>query len=278
MDRLHEFFKKYADSPFVAVFGVLTVLTTFWGVVSIYKDVAEWGGSRAGAFVVAAVLGMLVLFVFASYLIPSVRRQYAIPFSAKYIFTEIKRTWEIDRAGNAAISTDKTYLFFDEPQDEDLHDIVLGSLNLKLEDINYKSGDSVPYDYEQVKDYMQRIYWKPKSGTISVGVPYRHNVQSKFPFPGERLPQYKVMTIVAPVSTLKVEITVKCEIPILQVVAFRERRFQKFKDVDGIARRGKSIRRTMAPLPVITDSHNLTWSIDKLPASTIYYLILYFNH
>lgn len=277
MDRFNELIKKYFDSPLVAVFGALTIVTTFWGIVSIYKDISEWGGSRLGALIVAGFAGLLVLFVFASYLLPSVHRQYAIAFNARYIFTEINRTWEIDSAGNGVMNNDKTYLFFDKPDKDDLHDTVLGSEKLNLGDINYQSTDSTQQDYEQMSDIMQRIYWKPKQGEIAVGTPYMHNVKSNFPYLDKNLPEYKIMTIVAPVFTLKFKVTVKSQLPIKEVVAFKERTFQKFKDADGIARRGKRIRRTMAPLPSVTNSHDVTWAIDNLPGSTVYYLILYFN-
>ena len=277
MVRFNELVKKYFDSPFVAVFGALTIVTTFWGVVSIYKDISEWGGSRLGALIVAGFAGLLVLFVFSSYLLPSVHRQYAIPFNARYIFTEINRIWEIDAAGNGVMTNDKTYLFFDKPNDADLHDTVMGSAKLDLGDINYRSNDSTQQDYEQISDIMQRIYWKPKQGEIVVGTPYVHNVKSNFPYLDKNIPEYKIMTIVTPVFTLKFNVSVKSQLPIKQVVAFKERTFQKFKDADGIARRGKSIKRTMAPLPSMTNSQDVTWTIDNLPGGTVYYLILYFN-
>ena len=277
MDSFYEFVKKYLDSPFVAIFGALTILTTVWGVVSVYKDISEWGGSRLGASIVAGFLGLLALFVFISYLLPSVRRQYALPFNARYIFTEINRLWEIDPAGNGVMTNDKTYLFFSEAKDADLHDTVMGSHRLSLGDISYQSTNSTQQDYEQISDIMQRIYWKPNEGEIKVGTPYTHNSKSNFPYLDEGLPTYKVMTIVVPVFTLKFKVAVKSQIPIQQAVAFKERTFQKFKDADGIARRGKRVKRTMAPIPSIEDKNNLTWTIDNLPTSTVYYLILYFK-
>jgi hypothetical protein len=277
MERFREFLRKYLDSPFVAVFGALTIITTLWGVVSVYKDTSEWGGSRLGALILATLLGLPALFVFASYLIPSVRREYALPLNAKYIFTEINRTWEIDQAGNGVLGNDKTYLFFGEPQDTDLYDAVMSSHNVELEDLHYQSTDSAPRDYQQVSDTMKRIYWRPKVGELKVGTPYTHNLKSSFPYLDKDPPEFKIMTIVAPVFTLKFAVSVKSEIPIKQVVVFKERAFQKFKNVDRIARRGKSIKRRMAPLPSEVDANNLTWGVDKLPASTVYYMILYFN-
>lgn len=277
MDRFNEFLQKYLASPFVTIFGALTIVTTFWGIVSVYKDISEWGGSRLGASIVAVFLGLLTLFVFISYLIPSVRRQYALPFDARYIFTEINRLWEIDKAGNGVMTNDKTYLFFDKPQDADLHDTVMGSNKLNLGDINYQSTNSSQQDYEQISDIMQRIYWKPTDGEIKVGTPYIHNAKSNFPYLDEVQPTYKIMTIVVPVFTLKFKVAVRSQIPIKQAVAFKERTFQKFKDADRIARRGKKVRRTMAPIPSVEDKNNLTWTIDNLPTSTVYYLILYFN-
>jgi hypothetical protein len=84
------------------------------------------------------------------------------------------------------------------------------------------------------------------------------------------------MTVVAPVFTLQFNLIVKSEMPIESVVAFKESRFQKFKDADGIARRGKNVKRTMAPPPTQIDKHKVTWTLDNLQASAVYYTILYF--
>jgi hypothetical protein len=46
--RFRELIPKYLDSPLMTVFSVLTVITTLWGVVSVYKDLAVWGGSKVG--------------------------------------------------------------------------------------------------------------------------------------------------------------------------------------------------------------------------------------
>lgn len=276
--RVNRFLSKYLESPFAAVFGVLTILTTLWGVVAIYKDLAEFGDSKTAARVVAGILILLVLFVFVSFMVPTMRREYRFPTDARYIFTEITRLWEIDEKGNAVVTSDKTYLFFAEPQDTDLHDTVMASLKPDREEIEYQSDDATPQNHELVTDVMQRIYWKPKRGSIEVGVPYKHHLKSNFPFEGNTFPKYKLMTVAAPVLTVRFKLTVKSSAPIQDVVIFKESGFQKFGEADKIARRGKEVRRTLAPPPQITDAHNLTWIVDDLHARAVYYVILYYDY
>jgi hypothetical protein len=233
---------------------------------------------QSRASVIAAILSLLILFVFAAYLIPSVRRQYALPFNARYILPEVSRVWEIDEQGNGILSDRRVYLFFAEPTEDDLHDTPMGSRKLNLKDLKYESPDSVPKDYQPLDESMQRIYWTPQNGDIKIGVPYVHEVKSNFPYEGKELPKYKIMTLVTSTHTVKFNLSVKSRIPINEVVVFKERRFQKFKDSDGIARRGKNIGRTMAPLPRKIDNSNLTWTIENVPPQAIYYVILYFNY
>jgi hypothetical protein len=277
MEKLSEYLRKYSESPFVAVFGFLTVMTTFWGLVSIYRDISSWGGSRLGGVIVAVLLGFLALFVFVALFMPSLKRQYAFPSHARYLLTEIDRKWEIDPLGNGVMINDKTYLFFRPPQDEDLQDRIMGSEALSLSDIKYCSTDSTALDYEQVDEVTQRIRWKPKGPGITVGTPYRHNVKSDFPYPGSKPPTFKIMTIIAPVFTISFKVAVESEIPIKEAVAYKEGRYHKFKDADGIARRGKSIKRTQAPLPSLINEHQLTLEMDHLMEQTVYYLVLYFQ-
>ncbi|HYO63410.1 MAG TPA: hypothetical protein VER08_07115 [Pyrinomonadaceae bacterium] len=276
--RVNLFLGRYLDSPFAAVFGVLAILTTLWGMVAIYKDLAEFSDSRTAATVVAGILILLVLFVFISLMVPTMRREYRFPTDARYIFTEINRVWEIDEKGNGVVTSEKTYLFFAEPQDADLHDTVMASLKPDRDDIEYQSEDATPQDHEQVSDVMQRIYWKPKRGEVEVGIPYTHHLKSNFPFEESNLPKYKIMTIAAPVLTVRFNLTVKSRIPIQEVVIFKESSFQRFGDAAKIARRGKRVRRTMAPPPQLVDAHSFTWGVNDLHARAVYYVILYYDY
>lgn len=276
--RVNQFLSRYLESPVAAVFGVLTILTTLWGVVAIYKDLAEFTDSRTAATVVAGIIGVFVLFVFISLMIPTMRREYRFPTDARFIFTEINRLWEIDEKGGGVVTSDKTYLFFAEPQDADLHDTVMASLKPDRDDIEYESEDATPQDHEQVTDVMHRIYWKPKNGGVEVGVPYKHHLKNNFPFEEKNFPQYKIMTVAAPVLTVRFNLKVRSCAPIQDVVIFKESGYQKFDAADEIARRGKKVRRTMAPPPNIIDAHSLTWSVSDLQARAVYYVILYYNY
>lgn len=275
-NRAWEFLDHYSNSPFATVFGIATAITTVWGVVSVYRDLVQWLGSHFAALLIAGFLGVLVLFVIVSFILPSVRRQYALPLTARFICPEIKRTWEIDSVGNGVMTNLKTYFFYEDPHEEDLIDTVMGSQELTYLELNYQSNDSVPVNHEQANTVMQRIYWKPKVGEVKIGVPYTHHVKSDFPYHGTSPPKSKIMTIIVPVLTLRFELVVKSEIPVQRAVVYKGARWQRFKDHDGIALRGQRVKKTQAPLPALPDKSNLTWAMDKLPGKTVYYLVLYY--
>jgi hypothetical protein len=278
VNKFHALIHKLTESPLAGVFSIITVIVTLWGVVSIYKDLASWAGSKSAAFVIAILLGLLVLFVLASLLIPSVYRQYSLPFGERYILLETHRKCDLDETGNAIISSARTYLFFAEPNEIDLSDTVFAAGDTQIDDLAYNSSDSIRVDYEQISDNIRRIFWRPKGDEIKIGSPYTHHVRTSFPNTRQQQPPHTVMPIVATVFTLHYSLEVNSKIPIEDALVYRGSKFQKFKDEDEIARRGKTIRRRGAPLPNIIDAYNITWEVSNIPAGTTYYVVLYFNN
>jgi hypothetical protein len=269
--------QNFIESPLASVFGVITILTTLWGVVSIYKDVATWGGSRIAAFMIAILLGLLVIFVFVCFLRPSVHRQFYLPFGERYIFTKIEKTWEVDVSGVGFTTVEKTYVFFSKPEDSDLSDTIMGSHNLSLYELGYESGDSDVWDVEKIKENTQRIFWKPKTGKIEIGTPYTHRMKTRLPNPEGEVPAFIYTAVVAPVFILHFRLSLKSNIPIVQGIVYQPSQFQKFTNADEIARKGESIKRRKAPLPTVIDQNNLTWAVDNISAGMVYYIVLYFK-
>jgi len=268
---------KSAESPFAAVFSIITVIVTVWGLVSIYRDVVLWAGSKAGAFAIAVLLGCFVFVFLASFLLPNLHRQYSLPFGERFILIEARSNRNLDESGSADVSSTRTYLFFAEPNEVDLSDTVFAAGDAEIDELSYESSDSTRVDYEQVSDNIGRIFWRPKGEGIKIGSPYTHHVRTKFPHTGQQLPSHTVMPIVITAFTLHYSLEVNSKIPFNYAVVYRGSKFQKFKDEDEIARSGKTIKRRRAPLPNITDAQKLTWEVSNIPAGTTYYVVLYFN-
>jgi hypothetical protein len=156
-----ERFDAVIDSPLASVFGLITILTTLWGLLSIYKDLAGALGSKAAAIGLTCFALLSVVVIVISFLLR--RGRFNLPLGNRYIFINVKNNWSIDNDGNGMIELEKTYLFFEQPDETDLSDIALGSTPLELADLKFESSDAEPTNYEAIDENTHRIYWKPKT-------------------------------------------------------------------------------------------------------------------
>lgn len=275
-ETFKEYVEKYLESPVSAVIGVLAIISTLWGIVAIYNDVHAWLGSRIAGSVIAGLIGLCITPLAASALIPSFRRQYAFPTAKRFIFTEISLIWEIDAAYNATITNRKTYLFTDDPESIDLTDRAFCSETIDYKTMLYQSDDSYVTNQEKIKENLQRVFWQPKNGEVKIGIPYTHHVRSSFPFREGESQDWKGLAIAIPVRTLRVQVSVESKIPVRHAVVYKSRMFQRIRDDEEIAARGRKVKNPMAPPPTTINEYKLSWSMEKANPGSTYYFVIYF--
>lgn len=277
--KFNEEINRLMNNPVIFIFGTVTVLTTLWGLIAIFKDIKEFAGTQIASVVIISLVLIFILPVFTVFFIKLWNWSFFIPLQEndRYLYTEIKRKWMIDRTGDAKIEQEKTYLFVKPPEEEDLADIVFSSEPLELEDLNQDPLlDAHFSDHLEIAKGIHKVFWKPKTGQIKIAKPYKHTTKVSLPI--SDIPEYKCMTIPFNVYAIKFQLDTESMIPFEKLVIFKGSRFFRFKKVDKIARRGRNIRQTKAPLPIITNNNkNFSWNVQDIKPGTTFFVVMYFK-
>lgn len=274
-ENVKKIFERLLASPFGFTFQALTVTTTVWGVVEIFHGIAPTIGDP-WAWVIVGFLsvGPLVCFSVTSLFHPNFRRQFRLPPGQRFIYLDNRRTWEIKADGRSTFTIEKTFVFTETPDPVDMSDTIFGSNTQNVQAASYQSQDAVANNWEIIGPGKVRFFWKPKTGSVLVGEPYKHNIV----FGVAGTAGWEKSTTMASASfCAKYDLDVKSERPVRQMVIFRAGLLDSYKNPKKLARKAMKLKQTNAPLPTKISDHEFTWTITGLQSGDIYYCVLIFS-
>lgn len=274
---MKEYLEKLTSSPGGAVVQLVTLITTFWGLVSIQESLAKHIG-EVPAWCVIGLLAVfpIIMFLTIFLLSPSFWRRFHLSKNERYIHLDNRLEWHISTNGSSKL-TKRTKLLFIKPHAKsDLNDTVFSSKDLRGQAVDYDSDDAESHDFEAVSDSILRVFWKPRTGRVEPGEPYDHH--NAFEIPGDADSWQKSLTIAAPVFCARFHLSLKSEKPPKRVIVYKARRFQHFKNHEQIARKAAKLKRFDAPLVKRINDGEFSWLMICLHPGVTYYCVVFYEN
>jgi hypothetical protein len=255
------------------VLTVLTVITTIWGVVAIFKDVAEWTSKTSAAYITSAAFAAACVPMLVSFFKVSFGKLFGLEDSPSHILLHASQQWRIASDQSAEVVSEKKMFFTQPPARTVLYDIAFGSETLDVYKPNYASTDARITSVEKLPSGYLRVYWQPRSGAIKPGEPYQHHCKVHFPAPKSR--GAKVITIAAAIYTVKLEMNILSDLPLRGAKLVRGEENQLLQTPEEVQGFVSSARETGAPPPDIA-GNRITFVLEEIPPRCPYYLVVYF--
>ena len=161
MPGLEQLASKIARSPWSVVSSVLTFVLSLWGLWEMCEKILQSFGMLWAIVAVSVLLIGVVLPFGLSFLIHRGIRRFSFPSEERFLFTDIARKWRIESSGASTAETASSYLFFREPEDEDLFDIAFSSEDYDLQTYQLHSPDATARDQEKRGKNLWKVFGSP---------------------------------------------------------------------------------------------------------------------
>ena len=263
-----------AKKVLTQVLTVLTVITTVWGVIAIFKDVAAWTSTRSAAYITSAAFAAACIPMLVSFFRVSFGQLFGLEETPHHILLHATQQWTIHANQSADVVSEKKMFFTQPPGRSFLHDTAFGSEKLDVYKPNYQSTDAKVTSVEKLPSGYLRVYWQPRSGAIKPGEPYQHHCKVHFPAPIRH--GAKVITIAASIYTVKLEMTILSELPVRVAKLVKGEDDKLLQTPEEIERFVSSAVVTGAPPPE-QDGNRITFALEEVSPRCPYYLVVYFE-